>query len=122
MPNVHRRKIWKHGLYHFSQLIFTETTTSIRQDEISAEYNLYQNYPNPFNPTTKIKYSIPHAGLVSIKVFDLLGSEIATLVNEEKQTGNYEIEFNASNLASGVYIYKMQVGNFFNAKKFILMK
>ncbi len=118
----HDWKVWKHGLYHFSQLIFTETTTSIRQDEISAEYNLYQNYPNPFNPTTKIKYSIPHAGLVSIKVFDLLGSEIATLVNEEKQTGNYEIEFNASNLASGVYIYKMQVGNFFNAKKFILMK
>lgn len=117
----HDWKVWKHGLYHFSQLIF-KGITSVKENELTSEYNLSQNYPNPFNPVTKIKYTIPKAGFVSIKVFDMLGREISTLVNEEKQTGNYEVEFNATNLASGIYIYKMQTGSFMNSKKIILIK
>ncbi len=118
----HDWKVWKHGLYHFSQLLFKGTTTSVNENELTAEYNLSQNYPNPFNPVTRIKYNIPQAGFVSIKVFDMLGRELSTLVNEEKQVGNYEVEFNGINLASGVYVYKMQADNFLDAKKFILIK
>jgi enterochelin esterase-like enzyme len=118
----HDWKVWKHGLYHFSQLAFKGTTTSVKENEITSEYILSQNYPNPFNPVTRIKYTIPKTGLVSIKVFDMIGREISTLVNEEKQVGNYEVEFNGINLANGVYVYKMQAGSFIDAKKFILIK
>jgi enterochelin esterase-like enzyme len=118
----HDWKVWKHGLYHFSQLAFKGTTTSVKENELPNKYNLSQNYPNPFNPVTKIKYTIPKAEFVSIKVFDILGGEIATLVSEEKQTGNFEVEFNGSNLASGIYVYRMQAGNFTDAKKFVLIK
>jgi len=103
-------------------LAFKGTTTSVKENELPNKYNLSQNYPNPFNPVTKIKYTIPKAEFVSIKVFDILGGEIATLVSEEKQTGNFEVEFNGSNLASGIYVYRMQAGNFTDAKKFVLIK
>ncbi len=85
-------------------------------------FKLYQNYPNPFNPTTTIGYSVPNASHVTLKVFNLLGEEVATLVNEEKSAGKYEVRFNGSNLASGVYIYKIQAGNFWDTKKFVLLK
>ena len=71
-----------------------------------TEYVLFQNYPNPFNPTTTIKYQIPELSFVTLKVYDVLGNEIATLVNEEKPVGNYEVEFNASELSSGIYFYQ----------------
>ena len=83
---------------------------------------LYQNYPNPFNPSTTIKYQIPNAGLVTLKVYDLLGNEVATLVNKEKPVGTYEIGFSASGLSSGIYFYKLQSGNFTETKKMILIK
>jgi hypothetical protein len=86
------------------------------------DYNLNQNYPNPFNPTTKITYSIKEDGLVSLKVYDILGKEVVTLVNENKPAGNYEVEFNASQLPSGMYIYKIQTNNFSDTKKMILLK
>ena len=86
------------------------------------EYYLFNNYPNPFNPSTTIKYSIPYTSLVTLKVYDMLGREISTLVNEEKNEGNYEINFNASNLSSGVYFYKMVAGGFVSSKKFLLLK
>jgi len=86
------------------------------------EYSLSQNYPNPFNPTTKIDYSIKLAGEVIIKVYDVLGNEIATLVNERKEPGNYSVEFNAGNLPSGIYVYTLTSGNFVSTKKFILLK
>ncbi len=83
-------------------------------------YSLLQNYPNPFNPSTTINYQIPTTGIVSIKVYDVLGKEIATLVNEEKPAGSYEVNFsasggsasggNAANLSSGIYFYKIQAG------------
>ena len=85
-------------------------------------YTLFQNYPNPFNPTTTINYSIPRTSLVTIKVYDVLGREIETLVNDEKHIGNYKVEFNASKLASGIYFYKMQAGDFSETKKLILLK
>ena len=90
--------------------------------ELLNEYTLLQNYPNPFNPSTKISYSIKEEGLVTLKVYDILGKEIATLVNENKPSGNYEAEFNASALPSGMYIYKLQAGNFTDVKKMLLLK
>ena len=85
-------------------------------------FSLEQNYPNPFNPVTTINYTIAAKELVSIKVYDVLGNEIATLVNEEKPAGNYSVNFNASKLSSGVYFYRMQAGGFVETKKLILMK
>lgn len=87
-----------------------------------TEYLLDQNYPNPFNPSTKISYSLKEEGLVTLKVYDILGKEIATLVNENKPAGIYEAEFNASQLPSGMYIYKIQAGQFLDVKKMLLMK
>ena len=83
---------------------------------------LNTNYPNPFNPTTKISYSIKEEGLVMLKVYDILGKEIATLVNENKPAGNFEAEFDASSLPSGMYIYKLQAGSFVQTRKMLLMK
>lgn len=86
------------------------------------EYSLQQNYPNPFNPTTTINYSIKLTGLVTLKVYDMLGIEVASLVNEVKEAGNYSIEFNASELPSGIYVYRLTTGHFVENKKFILLK
>jgi hypothetical protein len=85
-------------------------------------YTLGQNYPNPFNPSTKINFGIPRSGLVTIKVYDLLGKEIATLINEEKQAGYYDIEFNASHLASGAYFYRIQSNDFVETRRMMLIK
>jgi hypothetical protein len=90
--------------------------------ELSTNFYLFQNYPNPFNPSTQIRYSIPKTTLVTINVYDILGKEVATLVNEEKSPGNYEVEFNGSSLPSGIYFYKLQAGDFVEAKKMVLMK
>jgi hypothetical protein len=122
------------------------TKQFILQYSLPAEYKLEQNYPNPFNPTTKIKYSIPSVILssskndkggvtlrprqltdqsdnkVTLKVYDILGNEIATLVDEQKEAGYYEVEFAATQLASGVYIYRLQTGNFVSAKKMLLLR
>lgn len=85
------------------------------------EYNI-QNYPNPFNSTTNIKYSIKEAGFVKIKVYDILGREIAILVSEEKPVGIYTINFDGSSLSSGIYFYRFQAGSFTQTKKMILTK
>jgi hypothetical protein len=89
---------------------------------IPTENKLYDNYPNPFNPTTQIKYSIKESGLVQIKIYDILGKEITTLVNERKDAGSYTIDFNASELPSGVYIYQLTTPGFTQARKMILTK
>jgi hypothetical protein len=86
------------------------------------DFNLSQNYPNPFNPTTRINYQISVAGLVSLRVYNLLGEVMETLVNEEKSAGNYNVEFNASRLPSGTYFYRLKVGSFIETKKMVLMK
>lgn len=97
---------------------------SSQEEEVilPSETKLYSNYPNPFNPSTMISYSLRDEGMVSIKVYDILGSEVATLVNETKAAGTYEVEFNASQLPSGVYIYRMQAGSYMASKKMLLVK
>lgn len=92
-----------------------------KEEELN-NYYLYQNYPNPFNPSTNIKYTISSKQFVSLKVYDVLGEEIITLVSEEKPAGNYEIEFNASNYAGGIYYYQLQTSDFIDTKKMILLK
>ncbi|MEJ2494671.1 MAG: T9SS type A sorting domain-containing protein, partial [Ignavibacteriaceae bacterium] len=89
---------------------------------IPTEYSLSQNYPNPFNPTTKIRYQVAATGLVSLQVYNLLGELTATLVNEVKPVGTYELIWNAANLPSGVYFYKLQSNNFIETKKMLLLK
>jgi len=83
---------------------------------------LFQNYPNPFNPETKINYNVSKSGFVTIKVYDLLGREVTTLVNENKPAGNYSIKFDGSKLVSGIYFYRMKAGDFVQTKKLILLK
>ena len=96
---------------------------------VPDNFSLSQNYPNPFNPTTKIRYSIPEAPLslgegqgVRLVIYDVLGKEIATLVDEFKPAGSYEVEFNADKLSSGVYFYQLNSGSFVQTKKMILLR
>lgn len=90
--------------------------------EIPTEYLLAQNYPNPFNPSTKINYSIPKSGLVTLKIYSVIGKEVMSLINEQKSAGNYEVEFNSADLPSGAYFYKLESGNFNAIKRMILIK
>ena len=102
-----------------------DMVTGIETDKGSTTLNsfvLEQNYPNPFNPSTTIQYTVGSKQFVELKVYDVLGEEITTLVNEEKSEGTYEINFSASVLTSGVYFYKLQVGSFIDVKKMILLK
>ena len=89
---------------------------------VPMDFNLVQNYPNPFNPSTKIGYSVPELSPVTVKVFNALGEEIVTLVNEEKPVGTYELNWNAANLPSGVYFYRIQAGKFVDIKRMMLLK
>lgn len=95
---------------------------SNNQTSLPTSFVLSQNYPNPFNPTTNIGFRIAGYGFVSLKVFDVLGREVATLVNEQLKPGSYETVFDASNLASGVYLYRLQAGDFVQSRKLVLMK
>jgi subtilisin family serine protease len=104
------------------QVCYQTVTGGIQQVELPNYYSLSQNYPNPFNPVTSIKYTIPKAGLVTLKVYDITGREVATLVNEVKEVGVYNIEFDATNLASGVYFYRLESGDFRAIKKMMLVK
>jgi hypothetical protein len=99
------------------------TPSDVEQiEELAADFNLSQNYPNPFNPTTNIRYSIPEASHVSLKVYDVLGNEVAELVNEELNAGVYNSAFNAANLSSGIYFYTLRAENFTATKKLMLVK
>ena len=100
-------------------------------NNVPDKFNLHQNYPNPFNPTTKIKFEITPLSrgvgeargvLTSLKIYDILGKEIQTLVNEQLQPGSYEVSFDGSNFPSGVYFYKLTSGNFTATKKLVLLK
>jgi len=89
---------------------------------VPGKFELSQNYPNPFNPSTKIIWQSPVSSQVTLKVYDVLGNEVATLVNEEKTAGSYEVEFDGSHLSSGIYFYELRAGEFVQTKKLILMK
>jgi hypothetical protein len=86
------------------------------------KFELHQNYPNPFNPSTTIQFDIPKAAFVTLKVYNVLGQEVATLVNEKREAGRYEVEFDGSKLTSGVYFYRLQAGSFVQTRKMILLK
>ena len=90
--------------------------------EIPKQFELYQNYPNPFNPTTVIRYGIPKESIVKLVVYNILGEMVKTLVENKQKAGSYEVNFNASNLATGIYIYRIQAGQFVETKKMVLMK
>lgn len=92
------------------------------EHDLASAFKLSQNYPNPFNPTTQINYSLNESGPVSLRVYNILGKEVANLVNENQPAGNYEVEFNAENLPSGVYIYRIKFGNRLESKKMMLIK
>jgi hypothetical protein len=113
-------------VYRLKQIDFDGTfeySSEVNVDvEVPIEYALEQNYPNPFNPSTTIKYSIPEDGFVKLAVYNMLGEQVATLVNAQQKSGRYEINFNASNLASGVYVYRIEAANFTASKKLMLMK
>ncbi|MBK7228525.1 MAG: T9SS type A sorting domain-containing protein [Ignavibacteriales bacterium] len=104
-------------------LTVKENPTYIENENIELNnFELSQNYPNPFNPSTKISWQSPVNGHQTLKVYDILGNEIITLVDEYKSAGKYEVNFNASSLSSGVYLYKLQAGSFVATKKMIIIK
>ncbi len=99
-----------------------EKDNSIIGSNLPEKFELKQNFPNPFNPNTVISYSIAKSENVSIKIYDILGKEVQTLVNEVKNPGSYNVMFNAQNLSSGVYFYRLTAGNFTDIKKMTLVK
>ena len=109
------KQVDQNGSFDFSKTIEVDATKLIK-------FELSQNYPNPFNPTTTITYSIPQNSLVSLKVYNVLGSEVAELVNGQVDTGVHKVDFNAVNLSSGVYFYTIKAGTFSETKKLTLMK
>ena len=106
-------------MYKYKSLV---VGTSTQTSEVPSNYLLSQNYPNPFNPVTKISYALPKSGFISLKVYDMLGKEVATLVNEQKTAGTYSVDFNASQFSSGVYFYKIVTNGFSDIKRMVLIK
>ena len=103
--------------------IIVQNLVGVGEEEFLADqFELKQNYPNPFNPSTKIKFVVPYSAFVSLKVYGVIGNEVATLVNELKSAGNYDVEFSADNLPSGIYIYQLVTGGFIQSKKMTLLK
>jgi hypothetical protein len=103
--------------------LFRQTILSIAEDKrVPRENVLHQNYPNPFNPTTNIQFSIVNRQLTIVKVYDVLGREVSTIVNEVKESGTYTVQFDASGLSSGVYFYHIQAGDFAATKKLLLLR
>ena len=104
--------------------VFTRSGTPVREEaaNIPSQFALEQNYPNPFNPSTKIQFTIVNRLLTIVKVFDVLGREVATLVNAVKEPGTYTVQFDGSNLASGVYFYRLQAGTYVETRKLLLLR
>lgn len=98
------------------------TSVKVGAENIPTKFSLQQNYPNPFNPSTTISFAVPSRSLVSLKVFDILGREVSTIVSGELQAGSYTRQWNAANMASGVYFYRLQAGSFTETKKLLLLK
>ncbi|UCH66955.1 MAG: T9SS type A sorting domain-containing protein [Ignavibacterium sp.] len=111
------------GVWTFAWIgmpIFTDVENN--EDESITSYELFNNYPNPFNPSTNIRYQLPEPGNVSLKVFDVLGREVMELVDEQQAAGSYNINFEASDLASGIYFYRLKAGSYVSIKKMMLLK
>jgi hypothetical protein len=111
------------GTIHFSDALRVEVGASaVNPDQSPGGFALTQNYPNPFNPSTKISYSLPLTSMVSLRVFNLLGQEVAVIVHGEQEAGSHEVDFAPSNLASGVYVYRLTAGTFTQSKRLLLMR
>lgn len=110
--------------FNIDDLAFTSGATAVEDqpNQTPKKFELEQNYPNPFNPSTIIRYDIPKSVFVSLKIYNILGKEITSLVNEEKKPGEYSITFNAASLPSGIYLYMLNAGSFSETKKFVLLK
>jgi len=104
------------GCYEYSSV------SSVNENELPDDFILYQNYPNPFNPATRIKYQVASISQVSLKIYDVLGNVVATLVDEEKFPGIYEVEFDGTGLSSSVYIYQLITQNYIQTRKMLLIK
>jgi len=104
--------------------LYFDQATDVDDDleGIPEKYSLSQNYPNPFNPSTIIKWQQPEKSFVTIKIYDVLGGEVITLVNEELAAGKHEVKFDASRFSSGIYFYQLKAGNYFETKKMVLVK
>ena len=113
------KTVYQSATISYDELVVTDISN---EGSILAKFSLEQNYPNPFNPSTVISYQLPVSTNVTLKVYDLLGREVATLVDESKPAGSYEVEFDASQLSSGVYLYKLTTGEYTAAKKLMLLK
>ncbi len=105
-----------------SGVVYGILTNVDEENPMPYKYSLHQNYPNPFNPSTIIEYEIPEVSFVTVKVYDVLGNEVITLVNEEKPAGNHRIQFDGSQLSSGIYFYQLTAGTFVQNKKMILLR
>jgi hypothetical protein len=116
------RSQFGNDLFLDSICIVTFLGISQNGNSVPSVYSLSQNYPNPFNPTTNINFGLPKAGLTKLVVYDLLGREVSVLVNEFKEAGFYKVDFDGTNLASGVYFYKMESEGFTDIKKMVIMK
>jgi hypothetical protein len=102
---------------------YIPTTTAVsRQSAVVKDFALFQNYPNPFNPSTKVEFSVPKSTFVTVKVFNLLGEEVATLASQEFHAGRYTVDWNASSAPSGVYFYRLTAGSFVDTKKMLLLR
>ncbi len=106
------------AFYHEEQITGIDDSKEV----LPIEYSLSQNYPNPFNPTTTIEYSIPKQTLVELKIYDILGREVTTLLNEEQKPGKYKVQFEGHKLSSGVYIYRIKAAEYISSKKMLLLK
>ncbi len=113
---------WAVGTGTITKMTGTPTGIISYSGEVPSTYLLKQNFPNPFNPTTNINFSIPKSGFVTLKVYNMAGMEVATLLNENKTAGNYIVGFNAANLPSGAYFYRIETGNYTDTKKMLLIK
>ncbi|HVO74282.1 MAG TPA: T9SS type A sorting domain-containing protein [Ignavibacteriaceae bacterium] len=113
--NILQTGFWSVGL-------FITDVNNKSVSEIPKTFELLQNFPNPFNPTTTIRFQTPNKEFVSLRIYDLLGKEVTTLVNEEKPAGSYKVTWNAHGLSSGVYFYRLKAGNFAAIKKLVLLK
>jgi hypothetical protein len=115
---------YKHDMQNTSAILPIPIFTNVSETNtaIPSEFELLQNYPNPFNPSTKMRYEIHEQSFVTIKIYNILGNEIAILVNEEKPAGSYEVEFSAAELPSGIYYYRLEVAGYSETKKMLLLK
>ena len=111
------------GGYNLNYFMFNQKTTDVSSKKDNKySFKLDQNYPDPFNPSTIIRYQIPKQSFVQIKIYDVLGKEVRSLVNQDKNAGEYEVKFDGSNLSSGIYFYRITAGDFVATKKMILTK